>query len=778
MQIDPIARSVRLSVREFATFRNLPVNEPVGGYSGWRAAVGQQWHKVSEAQTREQTADARFEVTIVAEVRHRDWIFKLQGRIDQIVPDATGLCLREVKTVRVPLPIDEDELIDRYPDHFAQIATYQALAELLPDYSDVELAAELLFIDIENGAVQSVPIDEATRSLFTQQLDALIPFLNDRRSCRLRLNETNITPAFNDLREGQAELIATLNKAALQAKTVILEAPTGFGKTGIILEHALTQMKNGLYERCIYLTSKSTGQLETIRQLTHMIGDQVRYVQMRNRKEHRIETSMHTCTGDSQCNENLRQHWLEANIHPPELFENGTFSINRARSIGGSTGVCPYALTKGCLPFAEIWIGDNNYIFSPSSQSIFLEQPGFDTAKTLLIIDEAHNLPERVADALSVEISSGDLLFALDEMRAAGMSRRLLSIGNELVRCIDAQTPMQPLNTNALYELLDLCEDFTRQLKEARLNYNQCAPFAFELVWRIPDLAHRLSEPSHQWLHWLSKSGTVRAHCLDASQWIARCMKPFGGNLLMSATLSPVDAFRNRCGLSKENTTIAIGHAPWRTDAYNVAIDCRVDTRYNQRDKYYELTARTVAALIANSPGVPVAVFFASYQYAENICAYLEAIEPHVCVQTQPRGVDLIEQEEFIDQGLLTADALFLILGSSYAEGVDKLGGHIQTVMIVGPALPEVNAVQQAKMDMHPSLSRDEHFRDVYILPAMQRIHQALGRIVRAPEQQARVLLHGKRYAEFAYKSALADEYQNAVEIHNDGAFGNWIHEA
>ena len=62
--------------------------------------------------------------------------------------------------------------------------------------------------------------------------------------------------------------------------------------------------------------------------------------------------------------------------------------------------------------------------------------------------------------------------------------------------------------------------------------------------------------------------------------------------------------------LPQSNATLALGHAPWREDAYDVAIDTRVDTRYKQRDKYYETTARTIAALIDQSPGVPVAVFF------------------------------------------------------------------------------------------------------------------------------------------------------------------------
>ena len=91
----------------------------------------------------------------------------------------------------------------------------------------------------------------------------------------------------------------------------------------------------------------------------------------------------------------------------------------------------------------------------------------------------------------------------------------------------------------------------------------------------------------------------------------------------------------------------------------------------------------------------------------------------------QPRGVELAEQETFIDEALLMADVLLLILGSSYAEAVDQLGGRVHTAM-VGPALPEVNAVQDAKMDAHPSLQRQDQFRDIYIIPAMRRIRKRL----------------------------------------------------
>jgi Rad3-related DNA helicase len=131
-----------------------------------------------------------------------------------------------------------------------------------------------------------------------------------------------------------------------------------------------------------------------------------------------------------------------------------------------------------------MWIADTNYIFAPSSRSVFLEQQSFDPAKTLLIVDEAHNLPDRAADALGVELSAADLLFALEELRNVGAPRQLLSIGEELVRCLDALPAGRPLDTNDLYETLDLCEDFARQLKEARINYELAAPFAIETICR------------------------------------------------------------------------------------------------------------------------------------------------------------------------------------------------------------------------------------------------------------------------------------------------------
>ena len=500
MELDVSQRSVRLSVGELATFRNRP-SPSSHGTNPWRATVGQQWHKSTEKLVKAEQPEASFEVNVSVDWRHSDWLFQLNGRIDQLLPTKEGALVREVKTTRKPLPTADETLLAEYPAYFAQAASYRAMLEVLPEYSGQLITAEVQFINIENGAIQSVSLESSENLIFERQLDQLVPFLDERLGSLNRLREAQIRPAFDTLRVGQTELFQTLQNAALQSRHVLAQAPTGFGKTGIVLEHALKHMQNGLYERCIYLSSKSTGQLETIRQLKLMIGHDLRYIQMRNRNEHRIDSERHTCTGDMRCDDELGQNWRESDIRASELFENGTVELSRAQEIGANTGICPYSLTKACLPFSEIWIGDSNYVFSPDSRAVFMEAQGFEPGRTLLIVDEAHNLPDRTADSLSLEIASADLLLAIEELRAHGVPRRLLDPATELCRWIDSLSPKLALTGNQFYTGLDLCEDFSEQLKRSTFDYDATAPFAIKLLRSIPKLSETLSLHSQQYLH-------------------------------------------------------------------------------------------------------------------------------------------------------------------------------------------------------------------------------------------------------------------------------------
>jgi Rad3-related DNA helicase len=95
--------------------------------------------------------------------------------------------------------------------------------------------------------------------------------------------------------------------------------------------------------------------------------------------------------------------------------------------------------------------------------------------------------------------------------------------------------------------------------------------------------------------------------------------------------------------------------------------------------------------------------------------------------------------------------------------------------MVVGPALPEVNPVQRAKLAALAGLGREAAFDRVYRIPGMQKVNQALGRLVRAPGQSARVLLHCRRFAEPGYERLLAPEYRTRRRIIEDGDMQSWL---
>ena len=63
----------------------------------------------------------------------------------------------------------------------------------------------------------------------------------------------------------------------------------------------------------------------------------------------------------------------------------------------------------------------------------------------------------------------------------------------------------------------------------------------------------------------------------------------------------------------------------------------------------------------------------------------------------------------------------------------------------------------------------------MYQIPGMQKVNQALGRLVRAPGQRARILLHCRRFAEPSYAALLAPEYRRGEVIAADEELTAWL---
>lgn len=883
MEFDLEQRTARMSVGEFASFITGP-RDAGGGSSGlWRAQLGTHWHNELRARATEDVPTTEFEMPISGSIFHRGWTITLTGRIDQLVrssgsaPESSlmsgtssaaqateSVLLREIKSVTRPLPADEGELRNAYPDYFAQIAAYAALWRVAAAETRTHVSAELCFVEVSSGLAQTVVISRADDATFRVQLERVAEFLDLRLRARERLKHLQFRPAFASPRPGQESTRADLTTLFERQPLVFFEAPTGFGKTGVLLEFALGQLKSGHFDRALYLTSKSTGQIQVVRTLAGMTSETlssqrsvistselhntaVTVWHVRNKSEHCINHTFHCVRDQCEFLADAATRWSQSGLARFYLDEHHARDLPTLLAAGHAARICPYEITRAALAFNDVWIGDYNYVFAPRNRGLFFEQPGFNPARTLLLIDEAHNLPSRVADAYSHAFSATIAFAARDELHRQRPISQLVTAWEQWCHFLDGLKTCHALSLEAEDEARHLLDTLAKLVPTIPLDLATLSAQGADAMWQIPALAEELTRSDLPRLWWCPRDGELALTCLDAASAIGATLREFGGVVLASATLSPVDGFSAACGLTgdavkddrgeqrlspaitsrtsperlgelnKRDTkklykqlksaaellrveeardaaqpAVLRAHTPWRDGAYDVAFDSRVDTTFQHRSRHYTTTALTISRLheMARAPlddqqlpdpgsGVLrcVAIFFPSYAYADAIRNELAQVAPDLRVALQPRVRDLAAQSSWVETSLTSSDALFLVLGSSFAESIDALGGRVRYAMVVGPALPEVNAVQQARIAEanRAGLTRDEAFRRVYQIPGMTKVNQALGRLVRAPGQKARVLLHCRRFVESSYHRLLAVEYQSGATLSSDSEFAEWL---
>ena len=788
MEFDLERRTAALSVGELSTFTLGPRAGGEGGGGLWRAQLGTQWHQELRVQTAAVEPAAEFECAVEGRIFHQGWTVSLTGRIDQVLPLAGGgALLREIKTVTRALPAGEEELRAAYPDYFTQLATYAALRRIAAPEQQVR--GELFFVEVGSGLAQAVALVAHDELAFRVRLAEVVEFLETRHRARERLRGLRFRPAFATPRKGQETTRAELAAALERSRFALFAAPTGFGKTGVLLECALETLRAGRFSRAIYLTGKATGQLQVMQTLDAMTAaapgegsERSRALAawlVRPKSEHCVNSVYHCVRDACRYLDGMAERWPRSGLSRFYLLENQPRDLASVRAAGREASICPYEITRAALAFNEVWIGDYNYVFAPANRRLFFERPGFLPAETLLLIDEAHNLPARVADAHSHRVAALDaqaLLAELEDQAAAAPLRRAWRAYAQLLLEL---RPTDALDAGAEDDLTDVLKTVAQQVNASPVDHAALGPHFSQQLWQAVELEAWLREGDFPRLLWSPVAGELAFTCLDAAGPLGAALREFGGAVFASATPGPAEALLAACGLGGETAdqvAAVTAHTPWRDGAYELAYDIRVDTTYRARARHYETTAATVAALCAAATG-PVAVFFPSHAYAEAIEGSLRREFPAVRAARQPRAMDLAAQSAWVEESLVLADALFLVLGSSFAEGIDLLGGRVGCAMVVGPALPEVNPVQRARQAVleREGLTRAAAFERVYQVPGMARVNQAIGRLVRAPGQRAKVLLHCRRFVELSYARLLDRDYQFGATIATDAKLAEWL---
>ena len=759
-------KSVQLSVREFSAYQDYPSNLNYKSYKQTHLNLkkGRILHQEQQEQfSKNLPTNYKHEIQIDQILKVDNWEIQFKGRIDSIYEDEDTRTIHiiEIKSSSQDIPNSIDEIIKRYPSYIVQLSIYLLLIEKKVQYKNWNSSGYFQWVDKNSKKQKKIFFDLNPLDIFKEQWEKLKPFIENRWCRNQELRLIKIKEPFNNWRSGQKECLEALESAFFQNRCVCLEAPTGFGKTGLTLHLAQKAIYAGKVDRILYLTGKTTGQEAAMNALKSPKSDECapRFIKIQSRESSDSERTDYP--------DDFSENWQNSGIIPYKLFENNTLDYNLLKEWSEKFELPKYEIIKSMLPYSEVWVADYNYLFSPTSKQFLDQIKNYQAENTFLIIDEAHNLSNRVELAYSSQISYGKIQDLLIEINRDSLFYfNLESSLQKLVEWIQSIIHYEVLSIQHEKDLLRLLQSVlhTEQFGQGLIHLGIDSQNTLQ---EISNFAELLEDDTIKKLLEYKKENLLVIQCFDASNKIYRQIKDFSYTLFMSATISPQEIFYKEAQIPTDTPWIS-AQSPWQLNAFNVAIDSRVDTRFKARPNSISMTAETIIQSIEITQE-RVLVFFPSFQYAQKTLQTLKQIHPWCSIALQPRFKR--DKGDFIEDSIQYAQAIFLIMGSSYSESIDNLGEWINTAIIVSPSLPELNPVLDAKKETYGT----DGFYKAYQIPAIRKINQAIGRLVRKPGDKAKILLHCHRFTQNDYLKNLSSYCTPNLIIKNEIQLQDWL---
>lgn len=510
-------------------------------------------------------------------------------------------------------------------------------------------------------------------------------------------------------------------------------------------------------------------------------------------------------------------HPLEA--VPFDITTAGPLTPADLVSRGLATGSCPHSLMGAILHGAEVVVGNYYHAFDRRTVNAFtgplfddrtificdeahmLESRVRDLASDRIALTTIERARDELSDVIEYAKGSrgrGARSVANEALSAAEISRADLSLTHtflgDVIGAIEAILEEQSLDAETIpLRDPDVVEpdSLTERLEDADHGETTwLAPdavgFAVERVlnavdgeeqWRATPTVGRFL--AQWWLadhetffrslrleprqHPLERPGprrTMRVHvhldnCVPADM-IASTLDRFGGGVLMSATLEPMDIFADVTGLTALAASGRTVHRqrfglPFPPENRLSLIVNAPKFTYRNRGPPHEpspvrgVYADTIAA-IARSPG-NVLVGMPSYAEARWASIALEdrLDRPILLDESSDRATTDDLKERFFAGG---PKVLVTSLRGTLTEGVDYAGDRLAAVAICG--VPIINTGDPVTKAVCTAYDRryDDGFDHALVVPAVRKARQALGRVIRGPDEVGIRALVDERYAQ------------------------------
>jgi DNA excision repair protein ERCC-2 len=388
-----------------------------------------------------------------------------------------------------------------------------------------------------------------------------------------------------------------------------------------------------------------------------------------------------------------------------------------------------------------------------------------DGRRWTVLLDEAHNLPERARRMYRASLAKADLM-AVRRRPAPGLGAALDRINRALLALqrqqwresdYDSRLDIPGDLRQALEDFVARAGELTAQDPAVLHRHSALLDFYFGVLQFLRLADNWGEEFRFELSRGEGRQGLkVTLNCLDPSRLLGQRQALLHSLTAFSATLSPPDWTRQALGLAAE-AVFRREASPFDQGQLEVFLATGVDTRYSRRQQSLPALAAILMAWLRRESGNCI-VYFPSYRYLQDCLGQLrelglEQLRP--CLWVQQR-----EQPDTDRDSLLTLleerrdVAAFCILGGIFGEGIDLPGERLTSVVIVGVGLPQFNR-ETEQLRAWFQQQNGAGFEYAYLYPGMQKVDQALGRVIRGSDDRGRALLVDSRYGERQYRDLL-----------------------
>lgn len=592
-----------------------------------------------------------------------------------------------------------------------------------------------------------------------------------------------------DLRSYQVNIIDFIANSLQKNEGVAVESPTGSGKTVMGLVSALKyrEMHKEQDLKILYLTRTNSQQEQIIKEVRE-INNKYRikavpiqgrgnlcplYTEIESSGDFNAESLSRFCAlrkkrvmeGDQKAcryfngdvkSEAIRDYIFSTIPTAEEFYKYGKDKI-----------VCPYESLKNAIRESDIVIAPYAYFLNFGVANRFLHNWGAARDRLIIIMDEAHNLPDLAREMSSFVISVNQINLTEKES---------LEFGDfELMERIRATDMMEMLRNT----ISDLVKDRLSENDESRIRFdefreyfmisNSIGPDKFrslitylniygeyiaeqkEKNGKVPR-SHVLSlsaalmgwedidEDRYVAIISRDKYGSISAVCLDPTAILSPLKE--SKTIHLSGTLDPLEIYKNVTGFPDVPHRIVPYIFP--EENRSVLYYEGTTTKFDEFDNEEALKMHGLISNLINETGRNTIVFFPSYSVMERVTSI---------------GFDfrILEESRKLNQSALMSmvrdfrkggKPIFAVSGGRISEGLNFPGAELEMVIIAGIPYPRPDAKQKSIYGYYEHLYRNGWEYSV-TFPTVIKLKQEIGRLIRTENDKGMAVILDKRAAFF-----------------------------